>query len=94
MRPPGAAVHILAHLFNFERFMDGQLNRDAHLITFVLSDIGNRGNASYLNPIRTNETVRGGGREGEGGGEGKGVRVRVSVRVRVKEAERERLRHT
>ncbi|CAL8302018.1 unnamed protein product [Gadus morhua 'NCC'] len=50
------AVHILAHLFNFERFMDGQLNRDAHLITFVLSDIGNRGNASYLNPIRTNET--------------------------------------
>ncbi|CAL8291031.1 unnamed protein product [Lota lota] len=50
------AVHILAHLFNFERFMDAQLNRNASLLTFVLSEIGTDDNASYLNPIRTNET--------------------------------------
>ncbi|CAL8307920.1 unnamed protein product [Merluccius merluccius] len=50
------AVHILAHLFNFEWFMDGQLNRNSSLLTFVLSEIGTGDNASYLNPIRTNTT--------------------------------------
>lgn len=51
------AVHIIAHLFNFEFFMDAQLNRNTSLLTFVLSEIGNGDNASFLNPIRTNETV-------------------------------------
>ncbi|KAK2857179.1 hypothetical protein Q5P01_005914 [Channa striata] len=50
------AVHIGAHLFNFEYFMDAQLNRNTSLLTFVLSEIGTRDNASFLNPIRSNET--------------------------------------
>ncbi|XP_034404159.1 cytochrome b-245 heavy chain isoform X1 [Cyclopterus lumpus] len=50
------AVHIIAHLFNFEYFMDGQLNRDGSPLTFVLSEIGGGDNASFLNPIRSNET--------------------------------------
>uniref|UniRef100_A0A3P8P735 NADPH oxidase 2 n=1 Tax=Astatotilapia calliptera TaxID=8154 RepID=A0A3P8P735_ASTCA len=50
------AVHIIAHLFNFEFFMDAQLNRNTSLLTFVLSEIGNGDNAAFLNPIRTNET--------------------------------------
>lgn len=50
-------MHIIAHLFNFEYFMDGQLNRNTSLLTFVLSEIGTGDNASFLNPIRTNETV-------------------------------------
>ncbi|KAI3365864.1 hypothetical protein L3Q82_000843 [Scortum barcoo] len=50
------AVHIVAHLFNFEYFMNAQLNRNSSLLTFVLSEIGNGDNASFLNPIRTNET--------------------------------------
>ncbi|KAM6958596.1 LOW QUALITY PROTEIN: NADPH oxidase 2 [Tautogolabrus adspersus] len=50
------AVHIVAHLFNFEYFMDAQLNRNSSFLPFILSDIGNGDNASYLNPIRTNET--------------------------------------
>lgn len=52
-----AAVHIVAHLFNFEYFMDAQLNRNSSLLTFVLSEIGTDDNASFLNPIRSNETV-------------------------------------
>ncbi|XP_034533496.1 cytochrome b-245 heavy chain [Notolabrus celidotus] len=50
------AVHIVAHLFNFEYFMDAQLNRNSSFLPFILSEIGNGDNASYLNPIRTNET--------------------------------------
>nr|XP_020447683.1 cytochrome b-245 heavy chain [Monopterus albus] len=50
------AVHIIAHLFNFEFFMDAQLNRNSSFLPFVLSQIGNDDNASFLNPIRTNET--------------------------------------
>ncbi|CAK6980106.1 cytochrome b-245 heavy chain [Scomber scombrus] len=50
------AVHIVAHLFNFEYFMDAQLNRDPNWLPFVLSDIGNGDGLAYLNPIRTNET--------------------------------------
>ncbi|CAN9498402.1 unnamed protein product [Ophioblennius macclurei] len=50
------AVHIVAHLFNFEYFMDAQLNRNGSLLTFVLSEIGNGDNASFLNPIRSSET--------------------------------------
>lgn len=52
------AVHIVAHLFNFEYFMDAQLNRNSSLLTFVLSDIGTNDSLPFLNPIRTNETVR------------------------------------
>lgn len=55
-----AAVHIVAHLFNFEYFMDAQLNRNSSLLTFVLSEIGTDDNLPFLNPIRTNETVGGG----------------------------------
>lgn len=51
------AVHIIAHLFNFEYFMDAQLNRNSSLLPFILSEIGTGDNASFLNPIRTNETV-------------------------------------
>ncbi|KAI4790947.1 hypothetical protein KUCAC02_034299 [Chaenocephalus aceratus] len=50
------AVHIIAHLFNFEYFMDAQLNRNSSLLPFVLSEIGSGDNASFLNPIRTNDT--------------------------------------
>lgn len=50
-------MHIIAHLFNFEYFMDAQLNRNSSLLPFVLSEIGNGDNASFLNPIRSNETV-------------------------------------
>lgn len=53
-----AAVHIIAHLFNFEFFMDAQLNRNNSYLPFILSEIGSGDNASFLNPIRTNETVR------------------------------------
>ncbi len=50
-------MHIIAHLFNFEYFMDAQLNRNDSFLPFVLSEIGNRNNTAFLNPIRTNETV-------------------------------------
>uniref|UniRef100_A0A8C4DKW3 NADPH oxidase 2 n=1 Tax=Dicentrarchus labrax TaxID=13489 RepID=A0A8C4DKW3_DICLA len=50
------AVHIVAHLFNFEYFMDAQLNRNSSLLPFILSEIGTGDNASFLNPIRSNET--------------------------------------
>uniref|UniRef100_A0A665W110 NADPH oxidase 2 n=1 Tax=Echeneis naucrates TaxID=173247 RepID=A0A665W110_ECHNA len=50
------AVHIIAHLFNFEYFMDAQLNRNSSLLTFVLSEIGTNDSLPFLNPIRTNET--------------------------------------
>lgn len=50
-------MHIVAHLFNFEYFMDAQLNRNSSLLPFVLSQIGSGDNASFLNPIRSNETV-------------------------------------
>ncbi|XP_054642771.1 cytochrome b-245 heavy chain isoform X1 [Dunckerocampus dactyliophorus] len=50
------AVHIIAHLFNFEYFMDAQLNRNSSFLPFVLSKIGNGDNVSFLNPIRSNET--------------------------------------
>ncbi|KAJ8350435.1 hypothetical protein SKAU_G00255650 [Synaphobranchus kaupii] len=49
------AIHILAHLFNFERFMEAQLDNSTTL-EFVLSQIGNGDNRSYLNPIRTSDT--------------------------------------
>ncbi|KAI4899883.1 hypothetical protein NFI96_012081 [Prochilodus magdalenae] len=51
------AVHIIAHLFNFERFMDAQLEANSSSLPHVLSLIGNRGNESFLNPIRSNETT-------------------------------------
>lgn len=55
---PPVAVHIVAHLFNFEFFMDAQLNRNSSYLPFILSEIGTGDNASFLNPIRTNETVK------------------------------------
>lgn len=51
-------MHIVAHLFNFEFFMDAQLNRNSSYLPFILSEIGTGDNASFLNPIRTNETVK------------------------------------
>ncbi|XP_031648777.1 cytochrome b-245 heavy chain [Oncorhynchus kisutch] len=50
------AVHIIAHLFNFEWFMGAQLYRNSSSLPFVLSQIGTGDNASYLNPIRTDQT--------------------------------------
>ncbi|KAM4560086.1 NADPH oxidase 2 [Odontesthes bonariensis] len=50
------AVHIVAHLFNFEYFMDAQLNGNSSHLPFVLSEIGTGDGASFLNPIRSNET--------------------------------------
>ncbi|XP_028835266.1 NADPH oxidase 2 [Denticeps clupeoides] len=50
------AIHIIAHLFNFERFMNAQLDGNASDINYVLSQIGNGDNRSFLNPIRTNDT--------------------------------------
>lgn len=52
-----SAIHILAHLFNFERFMDAQLDSNSTL-PYVLSQVGNGDNRSFLNPIRTADTVR------------------------------------
>ncbi|XP_048855109.1 cytochrome b-245 heavy chain [Brienomyrus brachyistius] len=49
------AIHILAHLFNFERFMDAQLDSN-NTLPYVLSQIGNGDNRSFLNPIRTADT--------------------------------------
>uniref|UniRef100_A0A8C7EZ14 NADPH oxidase 2 n=2 Tax=Oncorhynchus TaxID=8016 RepID=A0A8C7EZ14_ONCKI len=51
------AVHIIAHLFNFEWFMGAQLYRNSSSLPFVLSQIGTGDNASYLNPIRTDQTI-------------------------------------
>ncbi|XP_033833091.1 cytochrome b-245 heavy chain [Periophthalmus magnuspinnatus] len=51
------AVHIVAHLFNFEFFMNAQLDQNQTL-PFILSQIGNNDNASFLNPIRSNETTQ------------------------------------
>ncbi|KAL2087776.1 hypothetical protein ACEWY4_016604 [Coilia grayii] len=51
------AVHIIAHLFNFERFMDAQLLGNSSQLPYVLSQIGNGDNHSFLNPIRSNETT-------------------------------------
>uniref|UniRef100_A0A4W4ED68 NADPH oxidase 2 n=1 Tax=Electrophorus electricus TaxID=8005 RepID=A0A4W4ED68_ELEEL len=50
------AVHIIAHLFNFERFMDAQLEANMSSLPHVLSLIGNKHNESFLNPIRNNQT--------------------------------------
>ncbi|KAJ8409873.1 hypothetical protein AAFF_G00209140 [Aldrovandia affinis] len=49
------AIHIIAHLFNFERFMGAQLDSNT-TVSFVLSQIGNGDNRSFLNPIRTSDT--------------------------------------
>ncbi|XP_023656696.1 cytochrome b-245 heavy chain isoform X1 [Paramormyrops kingsleyae] len=49
------AIHILAHLFNFERFMGAQLDSNSTL-PYVLSQVGNGDNRSFLNPIRTADT--------------------------------------
>lgn len=50
------AVHIVAHLFNFEYFMDGWLKFNSTELPFVLTNIGNGDGADYLNPIRSNTT--------------------------------------
>uniref|UniRef100_UPI00398EA13E cytochrome b-245 heavy chain n=1 Tax=Pristiophorus japonicus TaxID=55135 RepID=UPI00398EA13E len=47
------AIHIIAHLFNFERFMNCQLDESGPLNT-ALSKVGN--SESYLNPIQSNIT--------------------------------------
>lgn len=52
-----SAVHTIAHLFNFERFESAQREENNTSLAHVLSLIGNKNNESYLNPIRTKETV-------------------------------------
>ncbi|KAG7467453.1 hypothetical protein MATL_G00153950 [Megalops atlanticus] len=49
------AVHIMAHLFNFEWFMGAQLDSN-NTLPYVLSQIGNGDNRAFLNPIRTRDT--------------------------------------
>ncbi|CAL1598116.1 unnamed protein product [Knipowitschia caucasica] len=50
------AVHIIAHLFNFEFFMNAQLDQNRTLLPFVLSEIGTNDSLPFINPIRNNQT--------------------------------------
>ncbi|XP_008060439.1 NADPH oxidase 3 [Carlito syrichta] len=47
-----AAIHIVAHFFNLERYRWSQ-SEEAEGLQAVLSKLGNTPNESYLNPIRT-----------------------------------------
>ncbi|XP_023584078.1 NADPH oxidase 3 [Trichechus manatus latirostris] len=51
-----ATIHVVAHLFNLERYHWGQ-SPDAEGLTAALSKLGSAPNESYLNPIRTYSTV-------------------------------------
>ncbi|XP_055499818.1 NADPH oxidase 1-like [Leucoraja erinacea] len=48
-------IHIVAHLFNFERFNDSQQST-GQTLDAVLSRVGNN-DSKWLNPIRSNETT-------------------------------------
>ncbi|KAM4694909.1 NADPH oxidase 3 [Discoglossus pictus] len=50
-----AAIHIIAHLINIERYHMSQ-SKDAGGLCNMLSYIGNKSNESYLNPIRDYNT--------------------------------------
>lgn len=50
------AIHIVAHLFNLERYHLSQ-SEEAPGLPAALSKLGNSPNESYLNPIRTFSTV-------------------------------------
>ncbi|XP_057618600.1 NADPH oxidase 3 [Chionomys nivalis] len=50
-----AAIHIVAHLFNMERYHRSQA-KDAEGLLAALSKLGNAPNESYLNPVRTLNT--------------------------------------
>ncbi|XP_004595530.2 NADPH oxidase 3 [Ochotona princeps] len=50
-----AAIHIVAHLFNLERYHFSQ-SEEAPGLPAALSKLGNSPNESYLNPIRTSST--------------------------------------
>lgn len=45
-------IHIVAHLFNLERYHLGQA-KDAEGLLAALSKLGDAPNESYLNPVRT-----------------------------------------
>ncbi|XP_032752241.1 NADPH oxidase 3 [Rattus rattus] len=47
-----SVIHIVAHLFNLERYHLGQA-KDAEGLLAALSKLGNAPNESYLNPVRT-----------------------------------------
>ncbi|XP_058880726.1 NADPH oxidase 3-like [Acipenser ruthenus] len=49
------AVHIVAHLFNIERYHESQ-SMDAEELLKKLSCLGENSNETYLNPIRTYDT--------------------------------------
>ena len=49
-------IHIVAHLFNLERYHLGQA-KDAEGLLAALSKLGHAPNESYLNPVRTLYTV-------------------------------------
>ncbi|XP_046864435.1 cytochrome b-245 heavy chain-like [Xenia sp. Carnegie-2017] len=44
-------IHIGTHLFNFESLIDAY-GRDSKDLRFHLSDLGDSGNDTYINPIR------------------------------------------
>uniref|UniRef100_A0A8C9NYF1 NADPH oxidase 3 n=1 Tax=Spermophilus dauricus TaxID=99837 RepID=A0A8C9NYF1_SPEDA len=50
-----ATIHIVAHLFNLERYHLSQ-SEDAEGLRAALSKLGNTPNESYLNPVRTFHT--------------------------------------
>nr|XP_027795354.1 NADPH oxidase 3 [Marmota flaviventris] len=50
-----ATIHIVAHLFNLERYHLSQ-SEDAEGLLAALSKLGNTPNESYLNPVRTFHT--------------------------------------
>lgn len=50
------AIHIVAHLINIERYHSSQ-SKEAGELRNKLSGLGKSPNESYLNPIRTYETV-------------------------------------
>lgn len=51
-----AAIHIVAHACNLERYHQGQ-SAEARGLLAALSKLGDTSNESYLNPIRTFHTV-------------------------------------
>jgi hypothetical protein len=51
-----SAIHIVAHLFNLERYHLSQSEGAGGLLA-ALSKLGNTPNESYLNPVRTFHTV-------------------------------------
>lgn len=51
-----AAIHVVAHVCNLERYHRSQSAEAAGLVA-ALASLGDASNESYLNPIRTFHTV-------------------------------------